>query len=402
MQSKEQKLFTAGTVFTPSAPINKRDLFSGRIDQIEKVIDAITQVGQHAIIYGERGVGKTSLANMIYSFLPSAHGIITVKVNCEVTTTFESLFSAVLSDMSFQQSKPGVGFNAQQSTEVVTLSGIFNQKKTVGPNELRVLFSQLGGSKIIIIIDEFDRIKSAATKQIIADTIKNFSDYGIDVTLVVVGVADSVDSLIAGHESIGRALIQIQMPRMVTSEISDVVDKGLTKLNMTIEPEAKSRIVKLSQGLPHYTHLLSLYAAGAAIKDDRQNITLNDVNNAINAAIEKAQQSIKDSYYRAISSSRGNLYQQVLLACAMTQVDDMGYFVPADTKKPLKLIMKKAYEVSAFARHLNEFCDATRGPALKKVGHPRRYRYRFIDPLLGPFVIMNGLSKGYVTDNDLL
>ena len=62
-----EKAFMLGTVFKPSAPINREDLFAGRLSQIRDVVDAINQQGQHAVLYGKRGVGKTSLANMIFS-----------------------------------------------------------------------------------------------------------------------------------------------------------------------------------------------------------------------------------------------------------------------------------------------------------------------------------------------
>ncbi len=55
--------------FTPGAPINSRDLFSGRKKQVDKAISTIFQRGQHAVIFGERGVGKTSLANTLFDFL---------------------------------------------------------------------------------------------------------------------------------------------------------------------------------------------------------------------------------------------------------------------------------------------------------------------------------------------
>jgi len=58
----------AGLVFTPNTPIDQRALFAGRGDQIRRIIDAVNQAGQHAILFGERGVGKTSLANVISQF----------------------------------------------------------------------------------------------------------------------------------------------------------------------------------------------------------------------------------------------------------------------------------------------------------------------------------------------
>jgi hypothetical protein len=44
--------------FTPTAPIKSRDLFAGRKVQVDKVVRAVLQRGEHAILYGERGVGK--------------------------------------------------------------------------------------------------------------------------------------------------------------------------------------------------------------------------------------------------------------------------------------------------------------------------------------------------------
>ena len=55
--------------FTPAAPVDSKDLFAGRKREIEKVIGTVFQPGQHAVIYGERGVGKTSLANTLFDLL---------------------------------------------------------------------------------------------------------------------------------------------------------------------------------------------------------------------------------------------------------------------------------------------------------------------------------------------
>ena len=55
-------------------------------------------------------------------------------------------------------------------------------------------------------------------------------------------------------------------------------------------------------------------------------------------------------------------------------------------------IMKKNYDIPSFARHLASFANAERGSVLKKSGVKRRFRYRFTDPLMQPFVIMKGLG----------
>ncbi len=51
--------------FSPGAPVQERDLFAGRIEQLRALVDSVQQRGRHAIVFGERGVGKTSLANIL-------------------------------------------------------------------------------------------------------------------------------------------------------------------------------------------------------------------------------------------------------------------------------------------------------------------------------------------------
>src|SRR5439155_26663996 len=89
----------AGTAFSPSAPIDERALFAGREKQITLVIDAINQKGQHVIVYGERGVGKTSLANVLKSFLAQPSSIACPRVNCDGSDSFETVWRKVFDEI---------------------------------------------------------------------------------------------------------------------------------------------------------------------------------------------------------------------------------------------------------------------------------------------------------------
>ena len=63
--------------------------------------------------------------------------------------------------------------------------------------------------------------------------------------------------------------------------------------------------------------------------------------------------------------------------------------------------MGRRYEIAAFSRHLADFCADDRGPVLERTGVPRRYRFRFRNPLLQPFVIMQGLARELIDRTDL-
>jgi hypothetical protein len=135
----------------------------------------------------------------------------------------------------------------------------------------------------------------------------------------------------------------------------------------------------------------------SAIDNKRRRVEVGDVTAALPRAIAKTQQSILSDYVRATTSPRKeSLYPQVLLSCALARKDELGFFAPADIRSPMTAIMRKRYEIPSFIRHLNDFALAERGAVLRKVGPPRRYRLRFNNPLMQPYVVMQGLASGMV------
>ncbi|MGB6115716.1 MAG: ATP-binding protein [Comamonas sp.] len=393
------RLLALSSAFSPSAPIDQQSLFAGRLHQMMDAINAIGQKGQHAILFGERGVGKTSLARVIsrIRYGSNAQHLAVAAINCDPTITFSTLWKKIGREIPIAQSANGIGFTATPNLHTSTIADYLPDNIT--PDDIRHVFSRMG--KILIVIDELDRIEDKTTTSLLADTIKTLSDHAVDTTLLLVGVADSVDTLITEHQSVERALVQIRMPRMSPVELHEIIDKGLQKANMTITKEARQKIAALSQGLPHYTHLLAQHAGQRAALNDKTEVGSSDVRTAIDNALAKAQQSIISSYHKATNSPRENLYPQVLLACAMAKPDNLGYFAAADVREPLSSIMKKTYDIPAFAQHLNAFCEQNRGPVLQRSGSARRYRFRFINPLLQPYVLMNGIRHGYIKEADI-
>lgn len=105
----------------------------------------------------------------------------------------------------------------------------------------------------------------------------------------------------------------------------------------------------------------------------------------------------RTTYLRAIQSSRaGNLYAQVLVACALAKKDELGYFPAKNVREPLSRIMGISYDIPAFAKHLNAFMDMERGSILQRRGSERSYRYRFSDPLMQPYALLSGIASSLI------
>ena len=60
----------------------------------------------------------------------------------------------------------------------------------------------------------------------------------------------------------------------------------------------------------------------------------------------------------------------------------------------MQVVTGKKYDIPSYAQHLNDFCDVKRGPLLEKTGAKRRFRFRFVNPLMQPYVIMQGFAAG--------
>ena len=267
------------------------------------------------------------------------------------------------------------------------------------PDGVRRALQELSTTaSLIIIFDEFDRIRNTDVITAMADTIKALSDNSVNATILIIGVANSVNDLIREHQSIERALVQIPMPRMSDDEIRGIIDKGLARLTMSIDSTAREDIVLFSQGVPYVAHLLCIFACRAALANGRKTIYCPHVEQGMNRSLDQWQQSLKALYNEAIQSSQpGHIYKEVLLACALAEVDDLRYFTTAAVEKPLSLITSRHYRPVNYARHLKDLSEPGRGRVLQRVGQTFTLRFRISNPILRPYIIMRGIKDKVIT-----
>ncbi len=399
-EEAKRRRYLAATVFSPSAPIDRQSLFAGRTKQLETLIDSIGTRGRHVVLFGERGVGKTSLTTVLRDiFNEISQPIQFVKINCDSGDNFDSIWRKVLKDVRLVSRSQSVGFSQEEQVKQISLDSYFPNNIT--PDDIRSALETVG-RHTVVILDEFDRVENNEAKLRMADTIKNLSDNSVNATLIIIGVADNISELISEHHSIDRALTQILMPRMESLEIDELITKAVRQLEMEIDVSALQMITTIAQGLPHYAHLLGLASIRCTLERFELRVHIQDVNKGINNSIKDAQQSIMQAYHEATDSNRqDNLFKEVLLACALSKVDQRGYFTAGDVRKPMSQIMGKSYDIPNYARHLGEFCESKRSSVLQKIGKSRNLRYRFSNPLLQPYVIMTSLSNDLIKE-DLL
>lgn len=384
-------LFEIAQLFTPSTPIKLAELFAGRRGQMLQLINSVAEPGRHAFLYGERGVGKTSLAQILEFVLPTGvQSVMHTRKACAPGDNFESIWRRFFKDLRFFYEENG-------EKKYTTVDELYPDK--IAPDDILREVNQFPLNTIpIFVIDEFNEIEDdGRTSKLLANTIKTLSDDGATSTIIVVGVADNVTELFSDHASIARCSEEILMPRMSQDELYEIIDKRLKQLGMSIEADARSKIVILSRGLPTYVHRLGKHAATAAVNDLRLEITEEDVDISINDILTGSLQSLRDNYEKATASNQpGNLFKEVLLACALSRADDAGYFAPAAVRKPLEKILGRSMTIAQYQNHLNDWHTEKRGQILQRTGEARAYRFRFAEPTMQPYVLMKGIADGMV------
>jgi Cdc6-like AAA superfamily ATPase len=372
--------------FTPGPAINEVAQFAGRKATIQRLQDIAAERARHAIIFGERGVGKTSLSNIFHKDLNTATRTVReIAVDADSADSFDSLWRKVFRRIQWpDESQP---LDVQFAGEIEP-DHVYLQLARFGQNELP-----------IIIIDEYDRIKDDACRVLMTDLLKALTRLPNNPTLVLVGVAENIVTLVRDHASISRNLVQVPMHRMANEEISEVVTSRTRRLRMKISQDAVWRITYFSAGLPFYAHSLGKYAALTAIENQKLEIDENTVLSSIDRCMADVDYTITESYTRATEKiyRKGNIFAQVLAACALTETNDIGQFTAAAVEEPLSAIMGTSYKVPAFSFHLNEMSGPERGMVLRKTGARRTFQYHFSEATMQPYIIMKSLKEGIIS-----
>jgi len=336
---REQKINESGVreIFTPHQPIQSLDLFFGRRSEVQRLIEHLNTPGQHALLFGNRGVGKSSLANISSELLlQKVSGGNFIKKECDSTDTFLSIVSKPLAQVGIDTSeisaeltmqtsgKGGLEFGGlklgaeRSSGDRSTITGTSYWANS--PDWVADKIKDLQG---LFLIDEFDSLTNDEDKWKVAELIKKLSDKFSSLKIFVVGIGDTAVELTAGHESVQRCLKETPLHGMNFRELQEIITSGQERIGVTFESRAIFKICKVSSKYPHFTHLLALKASEDAIAKDKETVTLDDLEAATKRAVEDAEGTMKAAYDAAVRSANSPEYRKILLAAAVCSQEEI-------------------------------------------------------------------------------
>lgn len=373
--------------FTPTRPKQDATLFAGRRRELERIIAAIEEERAHVVIYGERGSGKTSLANMLATKAGEA-GYHVLHFACGAETSFEAMFRSFLRRIpsSFLLDSLGAGNPASaDSLESLLPDDGF------GVIDVISVLTLIRERHIILIIDEYDRVSDEALQNKLAELIKITSDAAAPATLVIVGVAEDVRQLFGRHPSLQRTLVTVPMPLMTRRDIDRIISAGEARSGLAFLPEVRRAIADFAQGLPYHAQLLSLLAARNAIRRRSERVEGEDFRYAVEQAAEEAEGRTKDAYLLAAGSTGKESFEDALFFAACAHCDAFGSFTAGDVAAAAGEEGTTAAE--AVAEQLTKLTKGPRGAVLRRVPSPGAPRFQFSSQMMRHYVLARQATR---------
>lgn len=287
--------------FYPGQEIVDPELFAGRQVEIVKALKALMRPGASILVYGERGVGKTSFVEMIkllaqgqvdllyrhklHKYFPPENlqfTVVSVECDEDVDSTRKVLQRLITNPDGFQKLiEPRIDTIetiVKDSLSVTFLKNVLAWgrsaeekviQKEFEEKDIYEVFSnlvQLVAQKILkpsegllIVVDEFDKVTD---NRHMPSLIKTLSKN--NVTFILSGVAHSYTDLLQGHQSVQRQLFhgRIGIESMEDAEIEEIFrlvefrNKGI----ITFQSTFKEHVKEMAHGYPYFVQLFGQLA----------------------------------------------------------------------------------------------------------------------------------------------
>lgn len=325
--------------------VDDPDRFAGRERQVRALTDALHIEGSVPLIYGHRGLGKSSLALQLMRIamgdiqllshfsadhlaLDASEEFLIFYVTCtDAVTNLDQLLQVMINSIeSIELASAG---DAGQATQLVDRTT--RRKLTLKVFELestrrfqaeagRLTYQELNleekllqlcdvlssayGQPILFIIDELDRVKLTSG---LASFLKAAS--GPQLKFLLVGIASSIADLLADHQSLDRRLVPVQLPLMPKTELKQIIMQAEVYLaergvQLRFTDDAKSRLAAVASGFPWFVHVLGQACVLDASDRGQSIIQETDVARALISVVDnRFAQQFADQYQAAVRDS---------------------------------------------------------------------------------------------------
>jgi len=393
-------------VLSPARPISSIEKLYGREIELETIERSLYQPGRHIFIYGDRGIGKSSLAaTAAYQYHNSETSPIFVGGSCD--ETFRSIVANIankaMSISRFVNTKKTSSFGFEWKG-VKLNSGVETNSKDIteqikGVGDAADLLDQISKflpQKTIIVIDEFDAIPDASDRNKFASLLKQLGDQDVSIRFIFTGIAKSIDELLGAHQSAYRQLETVELANLSWDARYELVKNAMHHFNLTIPDDINWRIAMICAGYPYYIHLISEKILWEVFSDDEivDKVSLEHYGRGLNAAVRSVTAELRKPYEVAVIH-RPEEYEDVVWSIADT--DDLLRPLSEMRKSYESLIIKRRKENPISSVAFNQCIRNLKSEKFGSILTPlagRKGWYGFRENMLRGFIRLQAAANG--------
>lgn len=275
--------------FNTAAPVTDRHGLAGRQKELGRLLDAVVKQHKHALVFGARGSGKTSLAR-VFGDMADEAGCVALYGSASADADVDSLFRPFLAELPVQRGMLE-SFGGDRPLDIQHLANLFVQGVT---------------QRTLLIVDEFDRVASDRTRHEVATLLKLLTDMHAPVQVVLVGISGNVDGLLSAHPSLRRHLFAQPVAPIERDELAALLQLCASHAGLGFEDDALQTVVSAAIGSPYHARLFGMHAALCAEADGRDRIRLADAQRGLVDALEEWSDltpDLRDLFTRALEQA---------------------------------------------------------------------------------------------------
>lgn len=322
--------------FVASQPITDFRQFAGREELVGRLIRAIEDQRMHVVVFGERGAGKTSLLHVLGLLALEARYLVRYS-SCSASSDFDATFRAIARDIPLLYHRD-VDPTSGEVESGQTLAGLLDERPLTA-NALSEVLEKVEGTRVLIVLDEFDRAESEDFRRAVAELIKNLSDRAARVQILIGGVASNLADLIAQIPSIRRNVLGVAVGPMPEAELAQIIDRGEAVSRLHFAEAARRRLFDAAAGSPYLVNLIAHAAGVEAIgRGSGGEVAVLDVDAALGRLAGEFTDRLSTSGRAQLTQLEAAVPDEVLRQAAGQALENFGRLEPEMARRLADLL----------------------------------------------------------------
>lgn len=378
---------------TLGRPVNGSGELIGRRDAIARVFNVVGAAGEHLVIFGEQGVGKSSLLNALAEELRGA-GVGVFQAEVQPGDGFDALIRRAVGDtqgapndeMRFAPLPPGAEDGGEDGGD--PLAEMLPEGEA-GPGDIAEFLDQTLAGHPVLILDDYHRLADAMADRAVCDLIKALSEAKSQATVILCGQAGNAEDLIDNHDRVFDFLVEVPLRLFRPNEILHVLDRAADATGLAFQDDARKLILTASLGLPGAVQALTRDAVAATLAGGKATVGTDAVLAAFNTSAEAVADEVRTPVDALVGEDPEDEMAQTLFAVAAAHTDGFGRFFKAQVMVSLR---RRYPHLDEGEEALLATLDSLAGEDADSLLHKRGTEYRFASIWMKHYLLLRYLA----------